>query len=81
MADMKPKTFEMELNAYVLGNWAYIRLHHLLDNELCNRENIDPEMVDEAQTVLQFKKAIAHKADFLLIRLRYENPDSEKVEG
>jgi hypothetical protein len=69
-----PKTFEMEMTACQLGNWAWERLQHLMDDGLSTRDRIDVGDVDEAETLLKFKRAIAEKSDFLMIRLRYE-PD------
>lgn len=64
------KTHEIEIPADRLSNMAWCRLHELVGNELGGRA---PELdaVAEAETVLQFKKALALKADFLVIRIRY----------
>lgn len=70
-----PKTFEMEMQAAELGNLAWVRLQELMDGNLSDRDRIDPESVEEAEKMLKFKRAISERADFLLIRLRYESPD------
>jgi hypothetical protein len=69
------KTLEAEVHTDVLGNLAYGRLTELLDGELGNTE---PELsyVQEAKFLITVKEALAMKADFLTVRIRY---DEEKV--
>lgn len=64
------KTIEIEIPAERLGNFAWCRLRELLDDEL-SRQSPELAPVEEAETLLQFKKALAERADFLVIRLRY----------
>lgn len=77
MSEQKMTTFEMEAEAFLIGNSAWTRLQDLMDDKLGNREDIDPESVREAEIWLQFKKAISLRADFISIRLRYEAPKTE----
>jgi hypothetical protein len=78
---MKKKTIhEVEMPAYQLGNWAWARMQDLMDNGLASREQIDPEDVNEAECLLQFKRAIAERADAIVIKLFYENPPAVAVD-
>lgn len=70
-----PKTYEMEMMAHQLGNWAWARLQSLMDDQLSHRERIEVDDISEAELLLQMKRAIAERSDFLLIRLRYEEPE------
>lgn len=67
---MVPKTHEMEMDASVLSNLAWVRMSELMEGGL-SRQTPDGEDISEAELLLQFKRAIATKSDFLLIRLRY----------
>lgn len=66
-----PKTYEMEMRADQLTNLAWVRLGELMENELANSDP-EPESISEAELMLMFKRAVAEKSDFLLIRLRYD---------
>jgi hypothetical protein len=65
-----PKTYEMEMTADALSNLAWCRLHDLMSDGLESKEP-EPEDISEAEIMLQFKRAIANKSDFVMIRLRY----------
>lgn len=67
------KTHEMEIPSERLSNMAWCRLQELVSNELGSRQP-EIEAVEEAAVTLEFKKALAEKADFLVIRIRY--PDA-----
>lgn len=68
---MSTKTFEMEIPASRLSNMAWSRLHELLGEDLGSRQP-ELEPVQEAETLLQFKKALAMRADFVMLRIRYD---------
>jgi hypothetical protein len=65
-----PKTYEMEMAADELSNLAWCRLHDLMSDGLGNKEPALEE-ISEAEIMLQFKRAVANKSDFVMIRLRY----------
>lgn len=56
-----------------LGNIAYSAMAKLMDHEL---GDVNPEVsnVTEAQVLLEFKKAIALKVDYIIIRVTRDDP-------
>lgn len=69
-----PSTYEMEMDSRVLSNLAWSRLSELMEEGL-SRNKPDADDISEAELLLQFKRAIATKSDFLLVRLRYDETD------
>lgn len=71
---MGPKTFEMEMDASVLSNLSWARLSELMDDGL-SKSRPDTDAISEAELLLQFKRAIAVRSDFVMIRLRYNESE------
>lgn len=67
-----PTTYEMEMDASVLSNLAWSRITELMENGL-SRQKPEGDDISEAELLLQFKRAVSNKSDFLMIRLRYRD--------
>lgn len=70
-----PKTFEMEIPAHELTSLVGGRLH-----EACSTMSTFeghgtevPDAINAAESMLQVKRALSQKADFILLRVRYED--------